>query len=90
MAAKYNYTYTIVENKYRQLVIETPGNTVCMNLSPDDENHRLMIALFFDVRKLELYVNYLGDNPNRPFVIDEIMSLDEPPIIENGTDNTTP
>lgn len=74
---KYNYEYNSEENGFRSLLIYNP-NIVIIFLDPSDPDHNKMIISFDNsIECLEEYVNYLGDNPDRPFNIDEINNLYE-------------
>jgi tetrahydromethanopterin S-methyltransferase subunit H len=47
-----------------------------MYLDSDLSNHTQMVQIFdSSVTALEKYVDYLGDNPNRPFNLQEILTI---------------
>jgi len=73
--AKYEYKYNQNQDGQMVLNIYLPQTVICMLLSPDIPEHFDMIAMFADQAKLERYVDYLGDDPNRPFVMAEIEAL---------------
>lgn len=75
---KYGYQYIINPKNnpegYRLLTIIVDSNTVAMFLSIDEPDHKPLIELIeSDITYLENYVNILGDNPNAPFVLDELL-----------------
>ena len=87
---KYNYTY-IKESYgnpdyTRLLTIFKEGITIQMLLSeyeidydgkliPKDEHFTLINIFDYDIIKLEKYVDYLGDDPNRIFDLNEILDM---------------
>lgn len=73
--AKYTYEYTQNSELNMELKIYVPTTIVYMVLSPEIPDHALMIAMFTNQDKLEKYVDYLGDDPNRPFNMQEIINL---------------
>jgi hypothetical protein len=87
---KYNYTYikeSFGNPDYTRLLsIIKPETTIQMLLSEYDmddnlqlipkKDHQTLINIFdYDIVKLEKYVDYLGDNPNVSFNLDEIINL---------------
>jgi len=88
--AKYNYTYvkeSYGNPDYTRLItIFKEGTTIQMLLSeyeindngepiPKDDHQTLINIFDYDIVKLEKYVDYLGDNPNVSFNLDEIINL---------------
>jgi hypothetical protein len=68
--SKYQYIY---QNNELQIII--PPNVIFMALDENDSVHLELISLLKNIINLELYVDYLGDNPNRAFDINEIKSI---------------
>lgn len=80
MATKYNYKYDKdtdgYPDTYRSITIDLPNTNVIMYLDSDLPNHTQMVQIFdSSVTALEKYVDYLGDNPNRPFNLQEILTI---------------
>lgn len=73
--AKYQYIYETNNDGNQELKILTDKTMVIMILDPNEPDHFALIALLSDVSKLERYVEYLGDDPDRPFVMSEIEAL---------------
>ena len=78
--AKYEYEYIInpINNPegYRLLTIIVNNNPVILFLSLDSPEHSILIPIFdSNVTSLEKYVDYLGDNPNRAFNLQEILNI---------------
>jgi hypothetical protein len=73
--SRYEYTYNILDN-IRQFAITTDTTIVSMILDANEEMHADIVALFdIDDIARDKYVDYLGDNPNRTFNKEEILSL---------------
>jgi hypothetical protein len=80
MAAKYSYIYDKdtegYPSTYRAITIYLPKTDVSMYLDSDLPNHTQMVQTFdSSVTSLEKYVDYLGDDPNRPFNLPEILTI---------------
>lgn len=74
---RYNYEYKKESNGFTSICVYAQ-NIVMILLDPSDPDHNKMIISFDNnIECLEVYVNYLGDNPNRNFNIDEIDNLYE-------------
>lgn len=78
--AKYEYEYIInpINNPegYRLLTIIVNNSPVILFLSLDSPQHSILIPIFdSNVTSLEKYVDYLGDNPNRAFNLQEILNI---------------
>ena len=78
--AKYEYEYIInpINNPegYRLLTIIVDLSPVILFLSLDSPEHSILIPIFdSNVTSLEKYVDYLGDDPNRPFNLQEILLI---------------
>ena len=68
--SKYQYVY-----KNEELQIIKESNVIFMKLDQNDPVHSELILLLKNSKNLEVYVDYLGDNPNRAFNINEIKSI---------------
>lgn len=80
MATKYNYKYDKDTNgypdTYRSITIDLPNTNVIMYLDSDLPNHTEMVKIFdSNVTALEKYIDYLGNNPDIPFNLSEILSI---------------
>lgn len=80
MATKYSYIYDKdtegYPNTYRAITIYLPNTNVSMYLDSDIPDHTKMVQTFdSSITSLEKYVDYLGDNPNRPFNLQEILTI---------------
>ena len=78
--AKYEYEYIINPKGnpegYRLLTIIVNNSPVILFLSLDSPQHSILIPIFdSNVISLEKYVDYLGDDPNRPFNLQEILNI---------------
>lgn len=73
--AKYEYTYESGGVGIMILNIILPYTSVFMAMDETNPDHATMIQLFQNQTKLEKYVDYLGDDPNRPFNLQEIINL---------------
>lgn len=76
---KYEYEYIInpIGNPqgYRLLTIIVDLSPVILFLSLDSPDHAPLIPILdSDITSLEKYVDYLGDDPNRPYNLQEILS----------------
>ena len=78
MEIKYTYLKKIPDypENYRLITINLPDTIVNMYLDGDVEEHKKMIT-FFDSSEesLQKYINYLAEDPNRNFNIDEILLI---------------
>ena len=78
MEVKYSYLKEIsgYSETYRLITIELPNTIVNMYLDSSIEDHNKMIT-FFDSNEesLKKYINYLAEDPNRTFNIDEILTV---------------
>lgn len=77
---RYEYEYIInpIGNPegYRLLTIMVDNSPVILFLSLDSPDHAPLIPILdSDITSLEKYVDYLGDNPNRPFNLQEILTI---------------
>lgn len=70
-----NYTYIDNQEGGKTLLINKDNDIVIMNLHEDVEGHKELINFLKNDDKIEKYVLYLSSNPNRPFVLEEILSL---------------
>ena len=80
MAAKYSYIYdTDTEgypSTYRAITIYSLKTDVIIYLDSDLPNNTQMVQTFdSSVTSLEKYVDYLGDDPDRPFNLPEILLI---------------
>jgi hypothetical protein len=78
--AKYEYEYIInpINNPegYGLLTIIVDNSPVILFLSLDSLDHAPLIPILdSDITSLEKYVDYLGDDPNRPFNLQEILLI---------------
>jgi hypothetical protein len=78
--ARYEYEYIINPKGnpegYRLLTIIVNNSPVILFLSLDSPDHAPLIPfLDSDITCLEKYVDYLGDDPNRPFNLQEILTI---------------
>lgn len=76
---KYEYVYIInpINNPdgYRLLTIIVDFNPVILFLSLDSPEHSTLIPILdSNIISLEKYVDYLGDDPNRPYNLQKILS----------------
>lgn len=72
------YAYTQKENIYGLIIDckinpEDEANLVCFNFDINQADHATLIGEFSDVNKLEKYIVYLCENPNRQFNLTEIL-----------------
>lgn len=67
---KYQYIY---QNEELQII--KGSNVIFIKLDINDSVHSQLITLLKNINNLELYVDYLGDNPNRVFDINEIKNI---------------
>lgn len=67
--------YPYIYQNYELQIIISENNVLFMKLDSSDMIHSILISLLSNKDNLELYVNYLGDNPNRAFDIDEIKNI---------------
>jgi len=72
---KYDYIYKIIDENKSELYISKENGQVCFFMDSEIEEHVLLRKFLEKKENLEKYVNYLGNDPNRNFVIEEILNL---------------
>ena len=70
------YKYTSNEDGTKTLKIYlSNGDLIIMNLAVEVEGHTELMTFLENEDNLQKYVMYLASNPDRPFVLSEILSL---------------
>lgn len=70
------YKYTSNEDGTKTLKIYlSNGDLIVMNLAVEVEGHSELMTFLENEDNLQKYVMYLASNPDRPFVLSEILSL---------------
>jgi hypothetical protein len=70
------YKYISNEDGTKTLKIYlSNGDLIIMNLAVEVEGHTELMAFLENEDNLQKYVMYLASNPDRPFILSEILSL---------------
>lgn len=70
------YKYVSNEDGTKTLKIYlSNGDLIIMNLAVEVEGHTELMTFIENEDNLQKYVMYLASNPDRPFVLSEILSL---------------